>query len=91
MPPSTTHDILRTLIDENVVYYKDFHRKTYAIGIRIFALSKNYIYDSNIINVSREYLQIICDKYALSGYVLKPIYKSMLITFKYESSNWQRC
>ncbi len=85
LPASTTHDILKTLLDENVVYYKDFNRKTYAIGIRIFALSKGYIYDSNIINISREYIADICDEYGLCGYVLKPIYKSMLTTYKYES------
>ncbi len=85
LPASTTHDILKTLLDENVIYYKDFNRKTYAIGVRIFALSKGYIYDSNIINISSSYIIEICDKYGICGFVLKPVYKSMLVTYKYES------
>lgn len=85
LPTSTTHDILKTLLEENAIYYKDFKSKTYAIGIRIYALSKSYIYDSNIINVSSEYIKKICDKYGLGGYVLKPIYKNMMVTYKYEA------
>ncbi len=87
LPTSTTHDILKTLLDENVIYYKDFKSKTYAIGIRIYALSKSYIYDSNIINVSSEYISTLCEKYGLGGYVLKPIYKNMMITYKYEPNS----
>lgn len=87
MPISSTHDILKTLLDENVIYYKNYKSKTYAIGVRIYALSKSYIHDSNIINVSSPYIKEICDKYSLCGYVLKPIYKNMIVTYKYESSN----
>ncbi len=87
LPASTTHDILKTLLEENAIYYKNYTSKTYAIGVRIYALSKSYIYDSNIINVSMEYIKGVCDKYGLGGYVLKPIYKNMIVTFKYEASN----
>ncbi len=85
LPTSTTHDILKTLLEENAIYYKNFSSKTYAIGVRIYALSKSYIYDSNIINVSKEYIKSVCDKYGLGGYVLKPIYNNMIVTYKYES------
>ncbi len=85
IPSSTTHDILKALLEENVVYYKDYKAKTYAIGIRVYALSKNYFYDSNIITVSKVVIKEICDKYSLSGYVLKPIHENMIVTYKYES------
>ncbi len=87
IPNSTTHDILKTLLEENVIYYKDFNRKTYAMGVRIFSLSKGYLLDSNIINISASFIKKICDKYGITGYVLKPTVDSMLITYKYESSN----
>lgn len=86
MPISSTHDILKTLLDEDVIYYKNYKSKTYAIGVRIYPLSKSYIHDSNIINVSSSYISNICDKYELSGYVLKPIDKNMMVTYKYESA-----
>ncbi len=85
IPSSTTHDILMTLLEENIIYYKDFNRKTFAIGIRIFALSKGYIFDSNIINISKSFVTNFADKYRISGFVLKPIHDSMIITYRYES------
>lgn len=85
IPPSTTHDIIKTLLDENIIYYKDFNRKTYAIGIRLFALSKGYILDSNIINVSKDYIKEFADTYEMCGYVLKPVHKNVIITYRYES------
>lgn len=87
LPTSTTHDILMTLVEEDVIYYKDFKSKTYAIGVKMYALSKPYIRDSNIINASQEYLKDICNKYNLSGYVLKPNDRCMMVTYKYESEN----
>ncbi len=85
LPSSTTHDILKTLLDENVIYYKDFDKKTYTIGIRIFALSKGYIHGSNIILISKTYIKEIADKYNLCGFVLKPIHHNVIITYRYES------
>ncbi len=85
IPTSTTHDILKTLLDENIIYYKDFNRKTFAIGIRIFALSKGYILDSNIINISKQFIQEFSDKYRISGFVLKPVHDTVIITYRYES------
>lgn len=86
IPPSTIHDLLKTLLEEDVIYYKNINKKTYTIGLRTFALSKNYLANSNVINASKNYIKQICDAYNISGYVLKPINDCMLVTYKYESS-----
>lgn len=85
IPSSTIHDILKTLLQENVIYYKDFNKKTYNIGIRAFAMSKNYLEDSNIVTISKNYIRQVCDAYNINGYILKPVNNGMMVTHNYES------
>lgn len=61
IPKSTIHDILQALVATGSIYFKDERVKSYAIGPNIYALGGAYSRTSNLINVSRPYMEEVCE------------------------------
>lgn len=73
LPKSTVFDILEALYKADAVFYKDFNRKTYVIGARLYAIGQNYMQQSNFISISSAYLEKFSSRYNLICYGCKLI------------------
>ncbi len=62
IPKSSLHDILQALYETECIYFKDPRLKSYAIGSTIFSLGVSYSKTSEFINVSKLYINDICEK-----------------------------
>lgn len=87
IPKSTIHDILQALVATSAVYYKDERIKSYAIGPNIYALGGAYSRTSNLINVSRPYMEDLCQKIHQPLMLSKLVGSKIVHVYKEEPEN----
>lgn len=87
IPKSTIHDILQGLMATNGVYYKDERLKTYAIGPSIFALGGAYSRTSNLITVSKPYIEHCCAQLEQPMLLSKLVRNQIVHVYKEEPGN----
>lgn len=85
IPSSTTHDILKTLEGENILCFKDDVNKTYDIGVRLIRFASLYISNDTIINIAKNQIKEVAEKYGIASFILQRKEKLMYVTYAYES------
>lgn len=87
MPKSSVFDIVSTLHDEGLVYIKNEYIKNYAIGAKLYVYGSIYMKSSNLLKVSRPYVNALADKYERTGFISKCDKEQFTYVYKYESPN----
>ena len=85
MPKATVYDILQALYQEDAVYYKNEHSKTYVIGSKLYVIGQSYSKNSNFINYARPMLTEFANKYGVTTFGCKRLSTKVTYVFKYES------
>lgn len=89
LPKSTIFDILEALYKADAVFYKDFNRKTYVIGARLYAIGQNYMQQSNFISISSTYLEQFSTRYNLICYGCKLINNRVVYVYNYSPEHYK--
>ncbi len=71
------------------VFYKDFNRKTYVIGARLYAIGQNYMQQSNFINIASNYLEEFSRKFNLIAYGCKLISNRVVYVYNVAPDNYK--
>lgn len=88
-PKSTVFDILEALYEADAIFYKDYVRKTYVIGAKLYAIGQNYMSQSNFISISSQPLQEFSRKYNLICYGCKMINKQVVYVYNTHPDNYK--
>ena len=85
LPKATAYDILRSLYQEDAVYFKNEQIKNYVIGSQIFTIGQSYIKNSNFITFASPFLKDFAKRYSVSTLAQKRIGTKMACVYKYEA------
>jgi len=83
LPKSTVFDILEALYQEDAVFYKDYYRKTYVIGGKLFGIGQSYINHSNFINIGSPLVDDFSNKYNVLCYLCKKADNRMVYVYSH--------
>jgi len=84
---STCHDMLKSLYEEDAIYYKDPRYKVYAIGSKLYSIGTSYIRNSSIISAGEDILINYAKKYHKTIFITKYVGGSIIYVFKYEDKD----
>jgi len=85
IPKTTCHSILKSLYDEDAVYYKDLEKKTYTIGSKMYSIGQSYIEHSNFLSYAKPLLTQFADKYDATCYCVKRLGTKTVFTYMVRS------
>lgn len=89
LPKSTVFDILEALYEEDAIFYKDFYRKTYVIGGKLFGIGQSYIQQSNFISIGSPLLIEFAQKYHANCYLCKRIKGRVVYVYSYSPEEYK--
>jgi len=85
IPKTTCYSILKSLYDEDAVYYKDLEKKTYTIGAKMYSIGQSYIEHSNFLSYAKPLLIDFANKYDATCYCVKRLSTKTVFTYMYKS------
>lgn len=84
MPKTSAFDILETLVALNMLYIKEHRLKTYAIGVKAYAIGNNYSKTSLLLNSAAPLLKELSQQTGLTMFIAKENNDHFIYTLKSE-------
>lgn len=84
MPKTSAFDILETLVELNMLYIKEHRLKTYAIGVKAYAIGNTYSKTSLLLNSAAPILKEISQQTGLTTFICKENNDRIIYTLKSE-------
>lgn len=84
MPKTSTFDILETLVELNMLYIKEQRLKTYAIGVKAYAIGIAYSKTSLLLNSADPILRQVSIQTELTAFIAKENNARLIYTLKHE-------
>lgn len=84
IPKSSAFDIVQTLLCEKLIETNKYNDKMYVLGSKAFSIGIKYITQKNLLNVSRIYLDKLCDDLAMTGFVAEIDETEIIYLYKHE-------
>ena len=84
MPKTSAFDILETLVALNMLYIKEHRLKTYAIGVKAYAIGNTYSKTSLLLNSAAPILKELSQQTGLTMFVAKENNDRFIYTLKSE-------
>lgn len=82
---TTVHDILKTLLHNDIIQYVSPGKKAYIIGARVYAMGITYLESSNLLRIAKPYLSLLADKYEKTTFIAKRSHDRAFCIYKYAS------
>lgn len=84
IPKSSCFDILHTLVDANMIKPTGRDGKIYTIGVKAFIIGNEYMRNKQIMDISRNRMEKIGDKYAKSVFLGEDMLEHVVYVYKYQ-------
>ena len=84
IPKTSAFDILTTLVETNMIYVKDPRLKTYAIGVKAYAIGNMYSKTSLLVNASAPIIKDLANTTGLTILIAKETNGKIIFIAKQE-------
>lgn len=84
MPKTSAFDILETLVHLNMLYIKEQRLKTYAIGVKAYAIGNRYSKTSLLLNSASPIMKQLSEEIGATTLLAKENNGSLIYTLKHE-------
>ena len=84
IPKSSSFDIVQTMLSEKLIETNKYNDKMYVLGSKAFCIGIKYINQSNLLKISKKYLDKLADELSMTGFVAEIDDTEVIYLYKHE-------